>query len=263
MTGATVPDPERPRDRPMPLFEHLRELRRRLVVSLVALGIGVGVTFAFVDRAWDLLARPLATPLAARGLDRLAVLAPTEGIQAWLTLSLWGGAVLAAPVVLQQAWAFVAPGLYPREQRIALPVVAAAWVLAVAGVAFGWAALLPPAAHLFLAAVPDGVEPVLSMRAWLRTAATLLGACGLSFQIPLAIFLLARLGILDARGLVRGFRFAVLGIFALAAVLTPPDVLSQLLLAVPLVLLYGVGVLVAALASPRTRPPRAPAAPPG
>jgi len=237
----------------MPLVAHLGELRRRLAVSLAALAVGVGVSFAFAGRAWDLLVRPLEPSLAARGADRLAILAPTEGVQVWLQVSLWGGVLLAAPVVLHQAWAFVAPGLYPREQRVALPIVVASWLLAMAGVAFGWIALLPQAAGLFLAAVPDGVEPVLSMRAWLRTATTLLGSCGLAFQVPLVILLLARLGIVDGRDLVRGFRFALLGLFALAAVLTPPDVLSQVLLALPLVLLYGVGVVVAALASTKGR----------
>jgi sec-independent protein translocase protein TatC len=165
-------------------------------------------------------------------------------------------------VVIAQAWAFVSPGLYPRERRLVLPVALAAWILALGGIAFGWAVLLPPAASVFLAAVPDGVEPVLSMRAWLRTATTLLGSCALCFQLPLGVFLLARLGLVDARDLVRGFRFGLLGIFALAAVLTPPDVLSQVLLALPLVLLYGVGVLVAAVASTKQRP-RAAEPPPG
>lgn len=242
----------------MPLLEHLEELRRRLVVSLVALGVGVGVALAFAPRVWAWLARPLEPALLSRGADRLAVLAPTEGVQVWMSLAVWGGALLAAPVIVQQAWAFVAPGLYPREQRVLLPILVAAWGLAAGGVAFGWSALLPPMAELFLAAVPEGVEPVLSMRAWLGTATTLLGACGLCFQVPLGILLLARLGLVDARDLVRGFRFALLGIAGLAALLTPPDVLSLLLLALPMVLLYGVGVGVAALTSTKRRAPDAP-----
>jgi sec-independent protein translocase protein TatC len=155
------------------------------------------------------------------------------------------GVALASPVLFHQTWLFVAPGLYHKERRVVLPLVLASTALFLGGVAFGYFVMFRYAFPFFLQITTEDVTAVLSIGAYLDVATKLLFAFGLAFQLPVVVFALARMGLVDHRDMIHGFRYGVVGIFVVAAVLTPPDVLSQVLMAVPLLVLYGVGVLVA------------------
>lgn len=253
MNGSPKPTEEERDSAEMPLMEHLRELRRRLIISLVAVGLAVVVSFFFAPRIWSFLVDPMNEALAAQGHGTMAVLAPLEGVVTYLKVGVLAGFFFAIPVVFHQAWMFVAPGLYDRERKVVIPLVLVSTVLFLAGAAFGYLVIFRYAFPFFLSVTEGQADTVLSMQSYLATVTRLLLAFGFSFQLPVVVFFLARVGVVDARDLLRGFKFAIVGIFTVSAIITPPDVLTQVLMAGPLILLYGVGVVVAVFVSTKNR----------
>ncbi len=239
--------------RAMPLMEHLRELRTRLIRGGIAAGLGVVLCFFFAPDIWDFLVRPMNDALRANDAGTMAILAPLEGVVTYLKVAVVSGFFVATPVIAWQIWAFVGPGLYSREKKVLLPLVFASTLLFIGGAAFGYFVIFEYAFAFFLSVTAGAAEAVMSMEAYLKTATRLLLAFGLSFQLPVVVFFLARIGLIDAQDMIKGFKYSIVGIFVVAAIITPPDILTQSLMAAPLVLLYGVGIVIAWVVSTKKR----------
>lgn len=225
----------------MPLMEHLKELRVRLVRSIIALSVGFLVAYAFVNPIFHLLIQPL------REVSHDKVLLIGTGIgEAFFTkikVALIASLFISSPAVLYEVWKFIAPGLYQSERRMAKPFVVFTTVFFVLGGYFCWAVVLKIGYAFFLSEYASiGVTPTLRISEYLSFSAKLLLAFAITFEMPVLAFFLTRLGIIDYHWLIRQFRYAVVVIFVIAAALTPPDFVSQFLLAIPLLALYGVSI---------------------
>jgi len=232
-------------DARMPLTAHLEELRWRLVRALAALGVAFGVCYAYAEDLFRFLLRPLASLKP----DQMLVIGTgvTEAFFTKLKVSLIAALFVASPVIFFQAWRFVAPGLYDSERRLAVPFAVAASVFFVMGAGFCYLLVFPVGFRFFLEQY-ESIEVAAQIRIseYLSFASRMLLAFGLTFEMPVATFFLARLGVVTHRTLIGWSRYAILAIFVVAAVLTPgPDVASQLLMAGPLLLLYIVSIGVA------------------
>lgn len=239
-------------DRALPLTEHLAELRSRLAKVLIAWAVGAVACYGFAERIFAFLLRP-ATRALEPGGGRLQAIAPTEIFFTYLKCALLAGFVLALPVIFWQLWAFVSPGLYSTEKRVAVPFVLASTLLFACGATFGYSAVFPLAYEFFASFSSDFVESQWTMREVFALTSRMFLAFGLGFELPVVVFFLSASGIVEPRKLLAGLKYAVLGSFALSAMLTPPDIVSQVLLAGPLVLLYLLGVGVAYLFNPWRR----------
>ncbi len=241
----------------MPLTAHLEELRWRIVRSLAAVAVGFVACYAFADRLFVFVIHPLAALRPEQSL--LIGTGVTEAFFTKLKVSFIAGLFLASPVVFFQAWRFVAPGLYDSEKRLALPFALAASFFFVAGAAFCYVVVFPVGFRFFLEEYGSiDVAPRIRITEYLSFATRMLLAFGVTFELPVVTYFLARLGVVTHRHLIEYGRYAVVVIFFVAAVLTPgPDVASQLLMATPLLLLYGLSILVALVVA---RPAPAPVA---
>lgn len=241
----------------MPLTEHLEELRRRLVVALLAIGAAFGACYWFAEEIFYLLAHPLLQNADA-GPVQLIGTGVTEAFFTKLKVSVIAALFVASPVIFHQAWKFVAPGLYEQEKRYALPFVFFATLFFVAGAVFCYVVVFPVGFAFFVEQYKTiGVTPSIRISEHLTFSARMLLAFGVTFELPVVTFFLARIGLVTHRTLLGYFRYAILGIFVLAAVLTPgPDIASQFLMAGPLLLLYVVSIGVAFVFG--TKPARPP-----
>ena len=232
-----------------PLTEHLDELRRRLIRALIALGIGTALCYNFAERIYSALLSPLTNALPAD--SHLIFTELTEAFLTYFKMSLLGGFVLASPVIFYQAWRFVSPGLYLKERKLFL--VFAAWSTFgfLAGMVFGYFVAVPEILSFFLSFGRTVVIPMPSMRDSLSIVLRLLFIFGVMFELPLVLFLAGRGGIVTPEFLRKWRKGAVLGAFLLAAVLTPPDAVSQIMIAFPLYALYEIGIVLCALGARR------------
>jgi sec-independent protein translocase protein TatC len=229
-------------DGKMPFMSHLEELRTRLIVCSVAIGIGFAVSYAFKESVFGLLMRPLATVMS--GDQKMIYTALPEAFFSYLKVALMAGVILAAPVILYQMWVFIAPGLYSHERRLALPMVFLSTGFFAAGVCFAYFVVFPFAFKYLLGFETELVRALPSMREYLGLAATLLVAFGFIFQLPLVITVLARIGVLTPRFLKKNRKYAILLFFVVAAVVTPtPDVVNQCLMAGPMIVLYEISIV--------------------
>lgn len=228
----------------MSFLEHLEELRKRLMRAVIAVVAAFLICLLYARSILDFLLRPIMPFL---GQDRPVFLDLTEPFLLYMKVAFLAGLFLAAPVVLWQAWAFITPGLYPRERRYAVPFVASATLFFFVGGAFGYYVGFPTAAR-FLLGVAEGFEPSLRLSSLFGFEAKIMLGLGLVFELPTVILLLSRLGLVTAGFLWHHFKYAVLVSFILAAVLTPtPDVVTQCIFAGPMILLYLLGILIARL----------------
>ncbi len=237
----------------MSVVEHLEELRKRLLWSLGAYLVAVLACYAFASDLFGLLKRPLVKAMADYPGSTLAIRSLAEGFLVELKVAAIAGVFVASPVIFYQMWKFVAPGLYDREKKLVLPVVLSSTVLFIGGALFGYFVVFPFVFSFFLSFTGGDTSALLSIGDYLGFAAKLLAAFGIVFELPLIIFILAWLGIVDHEKLRRARRYVVVINFAVAAIITPPDVVSQLFLAIPLIVLYEIGVLVARLVGKRKR----------
>ncbi|HEX7408925.1 MAG TPA: twin-arginine translocase subunit TatC [Candidatus Binatia bacterium] len=235
----------------MPLTAHLQELRWRLIKSLLAIAVGFTACYNFAETLFQLLARPLLAINAGNGSQADVVhLIGTGLVEAFFTklkVSAIAALFLASPVILYQLWKFVAPGLYQNEKRYAIPFVLFGTSFFLAGAAFCYEAVLPVGYQFFIAQYGTiQVSPQIRISEYLTFTARMLLAFGVTFELPVVVFFLARFGLVTHRMMLQYTRYAILVIFIVAAMLTPgPDVASQLLMAAPLLVLYGVSIGVA------------------
>ncbi len=238
----------------MPLTAHLEELRTRIIRCLGALAIAFALCYGFADALFAFLLHPLS---ALRPQQTLIIgTGVTEAFFTKLKVSLIAATFVASPVLFFQAWRFVAPGLYESEKRLAVPFSLAASAFFVLGAAFCYWVVFPVGYEFFLTEYASiGVEPQIRISEYLSFASRMLLSFGVTFELPVVTFFLARLGVVTHRTLLGVSRYAIVVIFIVAAVLTPgPDVASQMLMAIPLLILYALSVVVAYVVGRSRRP---------
>ncbi|MEO0081650.1 MAG: twin-arginine translocase subunit TatC [candidate division WOR-3 bacterium] len=229
-----------------PFLDHLEELRRRIFYSLITLAVAAVVAFFFSDRVLELLTRPV---------PKLVFLSPSEAFVVKLKVALASGLFLAAPLIFYQFWRFVRPALLRHEVKYVVWAVAVSTVFFLGGVGFAYFIVVPVAMKFLLSFATPKLEPMLSIDRYFSTVAAFLLACGVVFQLPVVSFFLTKLGIITPRTLVKQHRIAIVVIFVVAAILSPPDVFSQILMAIPLFVLYEASILASFLA--RSKPKQA------
>ena len=236
----------------MSFLEHLEELRKRLLRSVVAIAAAFALSLTYSRQILDFFLAPIRPFL---GEQKPVFLELAEPFMLYMKVSFLVALFLASPFVLYQVWAFIRPGLYARERRYALPFVVFATFFFLAGGAFGYYVGFP-AASRFLLGMAQGFTPALRVSSLFSFESKIVLGMGLVFELPTVIYFLARLGLITAGFLWRNLKYAVLIIFVIAALITPtPDVVTQCLFAGPMIILYLIGILVAHLFG-RERAPR-------
>ena len=231
-------------DTALPVTEHLSELRSRIFKILGAWVLGAALTWNFSEQIFGYLMAPAVAALGPEG-GQLQAIAPTEIFFTYLKSALLAGFILSLPVVFWQIWAFVAPGLYANERKFVLPFVLASTVLFVGGAFFGYSVVFPIMFSFFTGFDSEFVRSAWTMREVFALTTRLFLAFGIAFELPVFIFFLALSGLVSARQLLTGTPYAILAVFVTAAILTPPDWVSQVFLAIPMIGLYLLGVGVA------------------
>jgi len=244
-----------PEDKKMPLLDHLIELRQRLLYSVIALLVVFLICFYFAEPIFRYLAQPLADVMLEHGIAehqrRLIFTALTEVFFTYVKVAFFAAAFICFPIFLTQFWLFVAPGLYKHEKSALAPFLAATPFLFFLGGALVYYIIFPFAAEFFIAfevpktetSLPIQLEP--KVNEYLSLMMQLIFAFGLCFQLPVIMTLLARVGLATSKGMAAKRKYAIVGVFIVAAIFTPPDPVSQLSLAFPIILLYEISILMA------------------
>jgi sec-independent protein translocase protein TatC len=242
-TMETKETTETKEDHKMSLTGHLVELRKRLTRSLIAVGIGFGGCYYYKDWIFDIVTRPLTKVLPKNSY--LIYTGLTEAFFVYMKLAFFASLIITCPFILYQIWKFIAPALHSKEKKYVLPFVFFSTLLFISGVLFGYFIALPPAFGFFVSFNNKYLQAMISFSDYLSLFVTFLLGFGLSFELPIFMFFLAKLGIVNAKMLSKQRRYAILVIFIVAAILTPsPDALSQILMAIPLMFLYEVSIFV-------------------
>ena len=224
-----------------PFTAHLEELRNRMIVAFAAIGVGFAASYFFKERLFEILMQPLRKVMDVG--DTLIFTGLPEAFFTYLKVSLLAGIMLATPVILYEFWMFVAPGLYRQEKKVLLPIVFLSSLFFVGGALFGYFIVFPYGFEFFLSFSNENIQALPSMKEYLSFSAKLLIAFGLAFELPLALTFMAKLGIVSVPFLKKNRKYAILIFFAGAAMLTPPDVVTQMMMAFPLMFLYELSII--------------------
>jgi sec-independent protein translocase protein TatC len=229
----------------MPLTAHLEELRKRLIISLAAMAVGFGVCYAFKEKLFSILAKPLESYLPEG--SAMQYIGIPEAFLTYLKVCLFGGLIFSMPVILYQVWKFVAPGLHVQERRYAIPFVVLSTAFFLGGASFCYFIVFPFVFKFFMSFSGETLKAMPAIKQYLAFATRLIIAFGLVFEMPIFFFFLGRIGLISYQGLARQRKMAVVLVFVTAALLTPPDVVSQLLLAGPLLVLFELSIQIVRL----------------
>ncbi len=232
-------------DDKLPLTEHLEELRKRIVYCIIAVAVGFVICYFFSKQLFEILALPLASQLPDGSTFIFTNV--TEAFFTYLKLAFFAGIFVASPVIIYQIWGFIAPGLYQHESKYAVPFVVLSTIFFVGGSLFAYYAVFPIAFNFFIGYSTDGIRMLPSLREYLSFSFKFLIAFGIVFELPIFILFLSKMGVVDDKKLKTNRKYVIIGIFVLAAILTPPDVISQALMAAPLIVLYEISIFIAKL----------------
>jgi sec-independent protein translocase protein TatC len=243
-------------EKKVPLTTHLQELRKRLILSFIGVGVGFAICYAFAESIFDILAAPLLKAMPKGG--SLIFTSVAEAFFTYMKVAFIAGLILASPFVLYQIWAFVAPGLYRHEKKYVIPFVLAGSFFFAIGIFFGYSVAIPIGFKFLLGYATDFVKPMPSMKEYLSFSLKFLLAFGIVFEFPVVLVLLARIGVVNSKMLAKQRKYAILLIFIFAAILTPPDIISQVILALPLIGLYELSIVLSRIFGKKS-PPAQPA----
>jgi len=239
-------------EKKLPLTAHLQELRKRLIFSFIAIGVGFALCYTFADSIFNILAAPLMKVMPKGG--SLIFISVAEAFFTYMKVAFIAGLILTSPFILYQIWAFVAPGLYQKEKKYVVPFVLGGSFFFAMGVLFGYFVAIPIGFKFLLGYATDFIKPMPSMKEYLSFSIKFLLAFGLVFEFPVVLVLLAKIGVVDAKKLARQRKYAILLIFIFAAVMTPPDLISQVLMALPLMGLYELSIILSKFFGKKSMP---------
>jgi sec-independent protein translocase protein TatC len=237
------------KDEKRPFLSHLTELRNRLLIAVVAFGIALIFTYNYKEEIFSVLMQPFVAVMP-KGSSFIFT-SITEAFMAYFKLSLVSAGFLASPVILFELWMFVAPGLYEKEKRYIFPFIIFGSALFVAGALFCYFLVMPFLFRFFVGFGSDFIVPMPSLKEYMGLAIKLLVMFGLMFEMPLLVYYLAKIGVIKYSTLARKRRYAILAIFVVSAVITPPDVASQMLMVVPMYGLYEISIVIARVVGKR------------
>ncbi|MFC1883590.1 twin-arginine translocase subunit TatC [Thermodesulfobacteriota bacterium] len=233
-------------DEKQPFMSHLEELRKRLIFCAIAAGVGFAVAYFFREKLFQLLIHPLKKALPAG--EQLVYTALPEMFFTYIKVALIAGILAAAPVIFYQLWMFIAPGLYQKEKKYFIPFVISSTILFVGGALFGYFIVFKYGFEFFVGFTNEDVKILPKVKEYFSFSIKLLFAFGLVFELPVVIFFLSKMGIVTPQLLRQKRKYAILLTFVAAAILTPPDVVTQVMMAGPLIILYEIGIIISRVA---------------
>ncbi len=226
-----------------PFTEHLGELRSRLIYSFAAVAIGFIAAYGFSEKIFEILTMPLVTAMEGNENTKMIFTGLPEAFFTYLKVSLLAGIILSTPVIFYQFWMFIAPGLYRNEKRYVIPIVFLSVLFFATGASFGYFVVFPYGFKFFLGFSNDAIHAMPSMKEYLAFASKMLLAFGFVFELPLVLTFMARMGLVTVPFLKKNRKYALLLFFVGAAIITPPDVVTQVMMAFPLMLLYEISII--------------------
>jgi sec-independent protein translocase protein TatC len=256
--SSSVNAPDKEQMPTMGFLDHLEELRKRIIYSIIAIAIGCGASWKYAENIYAIIQRPITEALQHEGLSaKLVFLNPTEPFNLYLKVAGMAGLFIASPFVLYQIWCFISPGLYRNEKRYVMPFMASTIALFLAGGYFGYKIALPRAL-VFLIGFGKDFQPMITLSEYSSLFLTIIVGLGVIFEMPIVVFFLALMGIVTAGWMWRNVRYAILGIFVVAAIVTPtPDILNMCIFAAPMLALYVLSIAIAWVVHPDQRNKRA------
>src|SRR5947209_18068696 len=257
--AATIPPAGKTQDEmpAMSFLQHLEELRKRIIYCLIAVAVGFFACWAYAEKIYGFMQAPIMTALRNNGMsEKLVYLNPTEPFNLYLKIAALAGLFLTSPFVLYQVWMFISPGLYRNEKRYVVPFMVSTIALFSAGGYFGFK-IVYPAALTFLIGFSKQFQPMITIKEYTELFLSIILGMGLIFEMPILVFFLSLMGIISAGFMLKNFRYSILVIFIIAAIVTPTtDILNMCIFAAPMIALYAVSIGVAWLVHPKTRAAR-------
>jgi sec-independent protein translocase protein TatC len=233
-------------DEKQPFLGHLEELRRRLVICAIAIGVGFVVCYIFSKQLFSFLILPLTKVLPDE--SRLIFTNLPEMFIAYIKVALIAGIILAIPIIFYELWMFLAPALYQRERRYLIPFVLFSSILFIVGSLFGYFVVFPYGFKFFMSFATEDIQALPSVKQYFSFAIRLLLAFGLVFEMPVVVFFMTKIGLITPESMKRFRKFAILSSFILSAILTPPDVATQIMMALPIIILYELSIFISQVA---------------